>query len=140
MKISGYFVLSFLISSVLTTDVHGKALRTRENGDPRQETQHRKLVVPSQGSTLIANKYIIVLKDSVKSVDAKVEEILAMSQSNSPSIYSKSLNGDITEANSFNSSLTGITMSNVSPDALQVLLEDKDVKWIEQVSDGCCEV
>lgn len=120
--------------------MHGKALRTRENGDPRQETQHRKLVVPSQGSTLIANKYIIVLKDSVKSVDAKVEEILAMSQSNSPSIYSKSLNGDITEANSFNSSLTGITMSNVSPDALQVLLEDKDVKWIEQVSDGCCEV
>lgn len=84
---------------------------------------------------MIDNQYIIVFKDNVKRVDAKVEEILTMSKSNSSSLYSKSLNNDIVAGNLYNSTILGVTMMNVSPDALQILLLDDDVKWIEQVGE-----
>lgn len=134
--VTGFLLLlrCFLLTISLTSDVHGHTLRSRDDAVPSQIIRHRKLLVPSKGSRLIDGQYIIVLNKDVKSVEAKVEEVLGTSQSSSSSVYSKSVNSDIAEVNSFNSSISGFTITNVSQDCLQILLEDKDVKWIEQVS------
>jgi hypothetical protein len=135
MSRSSSAVIYLLLTLLLTTDVHCSTLRKSGDEDSRPKIQHRKLLIPSKGSKLIDDQYLIILNDDVKNVDAKVEEILGTSRSTTSSIDSKSLSSEISEVNSFNSSILGFTMTNVSQDSLQILLEDKDVKWIEQVSE-----
>jgi hypothetical protein len=97
-----------------------------------QSLDHRKMVGAPE-ETRIKDQYIVVFNDDVEDVATKMKDILDLrSRSNKLRNIFKDGTPD-SETFSFDNGLKGISISNLPSDVLEQLLNDKDVKRIEEV-------